>query len=73
MMKFPRCKNELQQITLEDVTVDICKGGCGGIWSDLFELKKFDEPHEEGEALLDIERDDVLSLDYEHRIKFPKC
>jgi uncharacterized protein len=38
------------------VTVDICKGGCGGIWFDNYEFQKFDEPHESaGEALLQID------------------
>ena len=56
-MKCPVCSNLLEAMTAGDVTVDVCKGGCGGIWFDNFELKKFDEPCESaGEALLDIER-----------------
>ena len=64
----------LQEITVGDVQVDVCKGGCGGIWFDQFEFKKFDEPHESaGEALLDIERDESLTIDRSKKLKCPKC
>ena len=73
-MKCPACPNQLQQMTIGDVTVDVCKGGCGGIWFDNFELKKFDEPHEAaGEALLDIECDGSIVVDRNKRLNCPKC
>lgn len=73
-MKCPACGNMLQEMTVGDVAVDVCKGGCGGIWFDNFELKKFDEPHESaGEALLDIERDESIVVDHTKRLKCPKC
>jgi len=73
-MKCPACSNQLKQMTIGDVTVDVCEGGCGGIWFDNFELKKFDEPHEaDGEQLLDISRDPNLTVDHSKRVKCPKC
>jgi Zn-finger nucleic acid-binding protein len=61
-------------MTVEDVTVDVCKAGCGGIWFDNFELKKFDEPHEAaGRVLLDIERDESIAIDHNKRLNCPKC
>jgi len=61
-------------MTVADVTVDVCKGGCGGIWFDNFELKKFDEPHEaDGETLLDIERDESVIIDHTKKLECPKC
>ena len=73
-MKCPACENELQQMTVADVTVDVCKGGCGGIWFDNFELKKFDEPHESaGEVLLDTEPDKAITVDHSKKLKCPKC
>jgi len=73
-MKCPACGNQLQQMTAGDVTVEICKGGCGGIWFDSLEVKKFDEPHESaGEQLLEIERDDSMTVDHTKRLKCPKC
>ena len=51
-MNCPACKRVLEQLTVGDVTVDACRGGCGGIWFDNLELEKFDEPHEAaGEVL----------------------
>jgi Zn-finger nucleic acid-binding protein len=56
------------------ITVDICPGGCGGIWFDWLEIKKFDEPHEEaGTELLDIERNPTVSRDRSKRLSCPKC
>ena len=73
-MKCPACGNMLEEVTVEDVTVDICKGGCGGIWFDIFEIKKFDEPHESaGQALLDVERDQSTIVDHTKRLQCPKC
>ncbi len=73
-MNCPACDNGLQEITVGDVVVDVCQGGCGGIWFDNFELSKFDEPHESaGEELLEIERDDSITVDHAKRLKCPKC
>ena len=73
-MKCPACSNTLQNRTEGNVIVDVCQGGCGGIWFDNFELKKFDEPHESaGQALLDVERDDSVIVDRQKRLKCPKC
>ena len=73
-MKCPACSNVLQEMTVGDVTVDVCKGGCGGIWFDNFELKKINEPHEAaGQQLLDIERDDSITIDRTKRLNCPKC
>jgi len=73
-MKCPACSNQLQEMTVADVAVDVCKGRCGGIWFDNLELKKFDEPHEsDGEVLLDIEQDPSIVVDRTKRLKCPKC
>jgi len=73
-MKCPACSNVLQEMTVGDVTVDVCNGGCGGIWFDQLELKKIDEPYESaGQALLDIERDDNIVVDRTKRLKCPRC
>ena len=73
-MKCPACGNALKERTVSDLTVDVCDGGCGGVWFDNFELKKVDEPHESlGEALLDVARDESLRVDHEQRRNCPKC
>ena len=73
-MNCPACGNVLQEITTGGVAVDVCRGGCGGIWFDNFELKEFDESHESaGEGLLDIERDESIAVDHTKRFRCPKC
>lgn len=73
-MKCPACNGVLQEMKAGDVFVDVCQGGCGGIWFDNFEIKKFDEPHEStGEQLLDIEQDESLVVDRTQKLKCPKC
>lgn len=73
-MECPACSNLLQKVTVGNVTVDVCKGGCGGIWFDNLEIKKFDEPHESaGQSLLDIEQDRSITIDRTKRLKCPKC
>lgn len=73
-MKCPACGNALQEMTIEGITVDVCEGGCAGIWFDNFELEKVDEAHEAaGQGLLDLDRDDSITVDHEKRRNCPKC
>ncbi len=73
-MKCAACGNELKQKTVENITIDVCEGGCGGLWFDAFELKKVDEKHESaGEALLEIERDEDVKVDHSSGRKCPRC
>ena len=56
------------------VTVDVCDGGCGGLWFDQFELQKVDEPHETaGEILLHVHQSHGVAVDYTRRRHCPKC
>jgi hypothetical protein len=73
-MECPACGNQLREMKAGDVVVDVCQGGCGGIWFDNYELKKFDEPHEAaGQELLDVERGSNVSLDHSAKRNCPKC
>ena len=73
-MKCPACNNELNEMTVSGITVDVCKGGCGGIWFDNYELEKFDETHEAaGEELLNVERDPNIVVDFNKKRICPKC
>jgi hypothetical protein len=72
-MNCPACRNYLEQIVVEDITLDVCEGGCGGIWFDNYELKKFDEPHEPAGEALNIKRDDNLPVDHSPQRPCPKC
>src|SRR5215212_3483230 len=60
-------------MTVEGISLDVCRGGWGGIWFDRYELMKVDESRESaGEELLDIERDPTLVVDHEKRLRCPK-
>lgn len=73
-MKCPACDNDLQKMTVDDLTVDVCQGGCGGVWFDAFELEKVDEAHEaRGQALLDVKRDARLEVDHTRKRMCPRC
>jgi len=39
-MKCPVCKNPLREKGAGGMTLDICYGGCGGIWFDASELER---------------------------------
>ncbi len=74
-MRCPACGNALSTMTVGGITVDVCKGGCAGIWFDRYELMKVDESHESaGEELTHIEGDsDILSaIEHTKRLSCPK-
>jgi len=73
-MKCPACDHELSGIQVGAVAVDVCQGGCGGIWFDAFELKKVDEQHEAaGEHLTQIQRDPDIRVDLTRKRDCPRC
>lgn len=45
-MNCPVCQEKLTREIINTIEIDLCKRGCGGLWFDRFEIKKFDEPHE---------------------------
>jgi uncharacterized protein len=74
VMKCPACFNELTTTQVGSVSVDVCEGGCGGIWLDAFELQRVDEQHEEaGERLLAIQRDERIIVDHLRKRDCPRC
>jgi Zn-finger nucleic acid-binding protein len=73
-MKCPACHNELSALQTGSLVVDVCRGGCGGIWFDAFELQRVDEEEETaGEMLLHIERDPRVVVDALRKRECPRC
>jgi Zn-finger nucleic acid-binding protein len=73
-MNCPACDRALTSRAVGDLTIDVCDGGCGGIWFKKFELRKFAEPSEAlGEQLLDIPDDPALVVDRSKRYRCPAC
>lgn len=70
----PVCSRPLTPLAVGRVVVDVCHGGCGGIWFDHFELQRFDEQHEgEGRMLMQVERRPEVRRDPERRLHCPRC
>jgi Zn-finger nucleic acid-binding protein len=70
----PACGHRLSTRSVGGLTVDVCDGGCGGIWFDRVELRKVDERAESaGEALLDVRRDPGVIVDPAERYRCPHC
>ncbi len=64
----------MTEVRVQDINVDVCQGGCGGVWFDQFELKKVDEPQEAlGEELMHVERDPEVKLHNEGKRYCPRC
>jgi len=64
----------LTEVQVGAVVVDICQGGCGGVWFDAFELSRVDEPHEAaGEHLVNLRRDPKLRVDHSRKRACPRC
>jgi Zn-finger nucleic acid-binding protein len=73
-MKCPACFNPLREIQVGSLKVDVCQGGCGGIWFDAFELERVDEENEvAGEPLLHIQRDEGIVVDSSRKRDCPRC
>jgi Zn-finger nucleic acid-binding protein len=73
-MKCPACFNNLSEVQVGALLVDVCQGGCGGIWFDAFELQRVDEEQEAaGEPLLNIKRNDKVTVDSSRKRSCPRC
>jgi uncharacterized protein len=74
-MKCPVCGMNLSPVRAGSVTVDACLGGCGGIWFDIFELQKLDDPQEKeaAELLVNVKKRADVPVDYSQRRYCPRC
>lgn len=74
-MNCPACNfGKLKPMMNGDVELDVCEGGCGGIWFDHLELKKMDEPHEHvGAGVLQIAIDPKVKVDHQRKRNCPSC
>jgi len=73
-MRCPACFQELTAVQVGRLTVDVCQGGCGGVWFDAFELQRVDEEIEAaGEPLLTIQRNADLVVDRSRKRECPRC
>ena len=70
----PACKRILSPLKAEGITVDICQGGCGGIWFDAHELNQINEPLTlAADALISIRRMPGIRLLEKEKRHCPRC
>lgn len=72
-MICPRCARTMSQVHVAGVTIDACQHGCGGLWFDQAELRRFDESCEDVGSLLTVDVDPHLSVDLNARLECPCC
>ena len=73
-LKCPRTGSPLKEINVDGIKVDISEK-CGGLWFDIYELKKVDEVNEiAGEKLIEILKPfESKNTDIKPRVKCLKC
>jgi uncharacterized protein len=71
-MKCPRCGRELCEQTVGGVSLDICNGGCGGVWFDHFELNRLLSADKTELDQLKVSRTPSVKTDT-GRLRCPKC
>jgi len=72
----PACGEKMKKIYIENqnINVDICVDGCGGIFFDNRELEKVDEPHENAyEILQEIENKTYVKRAADQQRICPVC
>lgn len=72
-MNCPACGTAMTEVTVANVKVDACQGGCGGIWFDQFELAKVERAGQSaGASLLEIDRSATRKIDPDQRRRCPR-
>ena len=73
-LNCPSCGNILSKIMLSDIVIDVCQGGCAGIWFNKNEITKFDEKREkDGEVLIKLKKNPDIKIDTAKDRICPAC
>lgn len=76
IVKCPACGKEMKKVFIEGANcyVDICADGCGGIFFDNREYKKFDEQHENIDKILEVYKGKTFSKQDQTKVRTcPVC
>ncbi len=73
-MICPACQRSLVELSVGGIVLDVCHGGCGGIWFDAGELEKLGET-EGGQAdfSLNLPVDASIEVDDSVERNCPRC
>lgn len=74
-MKCPACETSLRKINQENIELDVCSLGCGGIWFDNKEIEKFDDKSDpiDCNVLFSGKNQNNKVIDYSKRRVCPIC
>jgi len=73
-MKCPACSNALTEIRVEGIAVDVCEGGCGGVWFDAFELQRLEKlAGNTGGVIGTVTRNPDIRVDASRKRDCPRC
>ncbi len=73
-LKCPACGHDLSEKVVYGLTVDVCDGGCGGIWFDKGEILNVDDRDElAGAALIEIAARWASAVDHARKRACPRC
>jgi len=73
-MKCPACGGALTPVDVSSLTIDVCQGGCAGIWFDQAELRSLVEPAEKaGETLVALAVKPQVTVNVAERRRCPRC
>lgn len=73
-MICPACFSGLTEIQVGLVKLDVCQGGCGGIWFDAFELKRVEsEFSDAGHLPVNVARNPAVQVDFSRKRDCPRC
>jgi Zn-finger nucleic acid-binding protein len=73
-MKCPACERELTELSTGGVRLDVCHGGCGGMWFEKIELEKLNDSDESDcGPLINVPVDTSIEIDDAQPRRCPKC
>ncbi|HEV8394546.1 MAG TPA: zf-TFIIB domain-containing protein [Vicinamibacterales bacterium] len=73
-MNCPACGAALTSVDVSGLTVDVCQGGCAGIWFDKTELRALDEPAAKaGDTLVALAGKPQITVNATERRRCPRC
>ena len=75
-IECPACGKTMKKVYMKEqgIYLDVCSEGCGGIYFDNREFKKFDEPHEDISPLKEVLDGKKFKKVYESEKRFcPVC
>jgi Zn-finger nucleic acid-binding protein len=70
----PACHRELTAVTVAGATVEVCQGGCAGMWFEPGQIGRFEEPTAAaGQALIELTGSAEVHVDRGQRRRCPIC